>query len=106
MKLSPFYFTVFFFSTLAGLVLLSNCGGVDSVYYDGRTCVQGIGPASTGADIYQAACASCHGQLQNWNKGKVSASTIQTAISSTIPSMRYLNCLTADQINSIASALP
>jgi len=98
-------FCVLFFSALACIAFLSRCGGVNSVYYDGRNCIEGVTTLSTGAEIYQLSCANCHNPIANSTKKNRSASVISSAISRNQGGMGYLVCLSASQIQAVADAL-
>ncbi|NBX93891.1 MAG: cytochrome c [Proteobacteria bacterium] len=105
MQLGKASFSIFFFSTLFFIPLLVRCGGVNSVYYDGGVCVDGITTASTGVQIYQTACASCHGAIGTVPVKGASASTISSKIT-IVPAMQRFACLTSAQIDSLAQANP
>lgn len=87
--------------------LISGCGGVNSVYYDGRECVSGLSTATTPEALYTVSCASCHQPLANSTKKGigVSASTISVAIAQNKGGMSFLSCLTQTQIQAIADVL-
>ena len=89
---------------MASIVLLSQCGGVNSVYYDSRSCLDGISSTSTGAQIYTASCSSCHGPVASSTKRGSTLDRLNNGIA-TVSQMSYLVCLTAAQRNAIITAL-
>lgn len=102
--LSRIQFTFLFFFSLATIALLSQCGGVSSVYYDGRACLEGIDSSSNGEQIYSVACANCHGSLENTTKPGRSLAQLNTAISG-VAAMNYLSCMTEPQKAAVVQAL-
>ena len=107
--LSKVQFSVLFFSGLAIIGFLSNCGGVNSVYYDGRSCIEGATSSSTSVELYSLACSSCHNAITGPGgdgsaKQGASEARLDSAISS-VASMKFLTCLTGAQRQSIISAL-
>jgi len=107
-KLSKIEFSGLFFLSLAVIAFLANCGGVNSVYYDGRSCAEGI---TSGAEIYVVAgCSStngCHGPNKNSPLvplGDRSLATFNMAISRE-PRMNFLTCLTNEQKAAVVSYL-
>ncbi len=104
-KFSKIEFSSLFFLSLAAIAFLSHCGGVSSVYYDGRTCLEGVTALSTGGEIYAAACSGCHGSLAAGSaKAGASLSRLNTGIS-TVATMKFLTCMTEAQKNAVVSAL-
>lgn len=89
---------------VASAFLLSHCGGVNSVYYDGRSCIESISPTSSGAEIYAATCSSCHGSLGSSAKRGASLERLNNGIATT-SQMKFLDCLTSSQRSAIVSAL-
>jgi mono/diheme cytochrome c family protein len=88
------------------IFLISGCGGVNSVYYDGRQCPSVTSSSTlTGAALYTVSCASCHDALSASTKRGFSASRISFAIDQNIGGMNSLSCLTPSQIQAIADAL-
>lgn len=103
-SISKIQFTLIFFSSLAAIAILSNCGGVNSVYYDGRGCLEGITGSSTGPQIYAAACSGCHGAVETSAKKGADMVRLNGAIAS-VASMKYLSCMTETQKSAIVAAL-
>ncbi|MBM4316321.1 MAG: hypothetical protein FJ116_02440 [Deltaproteobacteria bacterium] len=89
---------------VASIFLLSQCGGVNSVYYDGRSCIDGIGPTSSGSQIYAASCTSCHQSLASSTKKGASLERLNNGIAFT-SQMKFLECLTSSQRSAVISAL-
>lgn len=102
--LSRIQFTFLFFLSLATIALLSRCGGVSSVYFDGRTCLAGIDSTSNGAQIYAVACANCHNALATTTKTGRSLAQLNTAISG-VATMNFLSCMTESQRAAVVQAL-
>lgn len=103
-SISRIQFSLLFFSGLAAIAILSNCGGVNSVYYDGRGCLDGITSSSTGPQVYAAACSGCHGAVETSAKKGADLVRLNGAIVS-VASMKYLSCMTEAQKNAVVAAL-
>jgi len=105
-NLSRFEFGFLFFLGMFLMAFLSHCGGVNSVYYDGRDCVEGISPTSTGTELYQLSCnaSGCHGSINSFDKPK-DVTSIQNAILANKGGMGFLSCLSFAQLQAISQAL-
>jgi hypothetical protein len=105
-NLSRLEFSLLFFFGIFLIAFLPHCGGVNSVYFDGRDCVDGISPTSTGTELYQLSCnaSGCHDSINLFNKPK-DVTSIQNAILANKGGMGFLSCLSFAQLQAISQAL-
>lgn len=96
-------FCIGFFLILAAVPFLSQCGGTSSVYYDGRSCAEGI---SSGSELYTTlGCSSCHGSITApQGMPNRDLASFNNAISR-VSGMNFLTCLSNEKKAAIISAL-
>ena len=87
------------------IMMLSGCGKT-LLEQDLDSSSGGSGVDTlTGAVLYEANCAICHGPLSSTLKPDRTSSQISEAISSLVPQMSFLSTLTDDEISLISEAL-
>lgn len=89
-------------SCMLGLLTIVRCGGVNSVYYDDKSCVSGTVISSSGSQIYAAGCSviGCHAPKGGISIAGKNAQDITNALQS-IGAMRSLQCLTPGEIQKL-----
>jgi len=97
---------VYWIISLSFLLLLTQCGGVNSVYFDNRQCISGTVSSSSGYQIYKAGCSviGCHTPKGNISIAGKTAKDIRNALQ-VVGAMQSLSCLGSEEIEKIAEYL-
>ena len=96
-------------STLSLLFFYVNCsGGFDPNSGKSLTSLASVGDTDTttfsGKVIYEKNCAACHGPIEQTKKPNRTVEQITSAIS-TVPQMKFLSFLSAEEILALSAAL-
>ena len=97
---------VYWILSLSFLLLLTQCGGINSVYFDNRQCISGTVPSSSGYQIYKAGCSviGCHAPKGDISIAGKSANDIRNALL-VQPAMQSLSCLGSEEIEKLGEYL-